>query len=676
MPHATRPGDLLGDRYRLVDLLTESGSGRFWRAYDRILERHVAIHVIAAGDERASALMDAARRSATVHDRRMLRVLDAEIGEKLCFVVNEWGWGSSLDVIVASIGTLRSRHAAWLVAEVADSIAAAHEAGIAHGQLNPENVLIDRNGAVRIIGLSVDAALHGVETEGESGQSAAMQRDVEDLGGLLYYALTAKWAGASRSGATAAPRGGGDVLRPRQVRAGIPRPLDNICDDVLVPERPRHRETADVEISARGIEGFLSSFVGDATGISEALLASLPDVPADEEQVVLPPVPELRPFLADEPPELAEVPGAEPGARRAQGDTKTSTSIRTDTDTETDTQTETGQGAGGDNSDDELPTEAGVPIFGEGDDVSWLERRSTPAAPPPPFDDPPERPLFAPTPADGEPIRKPRNGVASGSHGSGPKGAGSKSGGSKSGDEYWPWETGGPVGLVSTGTHLATVEEEPVPGRSFLRLAIIIAVVCVVGLGVMVAVNLGNGRGPLGREPESSTSRSNSPSAQRSPGPAPALTGLVATAFDPLGGSDGNGAENDPDAKLAVDGDAATSWSTVGYNDQLGPAAPALKTGVGLVIDLGAKRSVTAVDLTFVGAPTSVSLYVTDAAPTEAPEADGLKPVAQGTADGTKLRLPVDGATGTHLIVWLTSLPEGDDGRFRGRVAEVVVHGE
>ncbi len=47
MPHATRSGDVLGDRYLLGDLLTESGSGRFWRAHDRILERHVAIHVIA-----------------------------------------------------------------------------------------------------------------------------------------------------------------------------------------------------------------------------------------------------------------------------------------------------------------------------------------------------------------------------------------------------------------------------------------------------------------------------------------------------------------------------------------------------------------------------------------------------------------------------------------------------
>ena len=49
VPSSIRPGDVLADRYRLVDLLTESGGGRFWRAHDRVLERHVALHVMAAG---------------------------------------------------------------------------------------------------------------------------------------------------------------------------------------------------------------------------------------------------------------------------------------------------------------------------------------------------------------------------------------------------------------------------------------------------------------------------------------------------------------------------------------------------------------------------------------------------------------------------------------------------
>ena len=47
MPNSIRPGDVLAGRYLLVDLLSESGDGRFWRAHDRVLDRHVALHVIA-----------------------------------------------------------------------------------------------------------------------------------------------------------------------------------------------------------------------------------------------------------------------------------------------------------------------------------------------------------------------------------------------------------------------------------------------------------------------------------------------------------------------------------------------------------------------------------------------------------------------------------------------------
>ncbi len=78
------------------------------------------------------------------------------------------------------------------------------------------------------------------------------------------------------------------------------------------------------------------------------------------------------------------------------------------------------------------------------------------------------------------------------------------------------------------------------------------------------------------------------------------------------------------------------------------------------------------VALSFVGTPTSVSLYVTDGRPDSV---DDLSPAAQGTADGPRLVLDTDGARGTHLVVWLTDLPLDDDGRFRGTVSEVVVRG-
>ncbi len=627
VPFATRPGDLLGDRYQLVDLLTESDGGRFWRAYDRVLERHVAIHVIRGDDERAPSLMEAARRSATVLDRRVLRVLDAECTDEACYVVNEWGWGTSLDIVAAGTGALGPRRAAWLVAEVADSVAVAHAAGVTHGRLNPENVLVDRAGGVRIIGLCVDAALHGLAGPDDPDRPTPgeVQRDLDDLAGLLYCALTGRWAGASASLVPGAPRDHGQVLRPRQVRAGIPRSLDLLCEELLHrPSVSRHRELDDVVSSARGIADHLAEFVGDPTGMPAALLASIPDVLPEAEQVVLPPVPEVLPHDAVAPPRSREAP--EP----PEPVTTATPAV------------------------EDRPTEAGVPIFGDDDDVSWLERRTTPAPPPPPFEAPPERPLFAPAPAAGAPPRTPRQGQAGRSRSAG--------GGN---DQFWPWDTG--TGASTSSTSLVAIDDdEPVPGRGFLRLGVVLAALVLLAVAVVVAVKLSSGGSGGPGDDATDAPSSAAPGGQGRQVRGPVIDGVEAAAFDPQGDPS---SENDEDAPLAVDGDPATSWSTEGYNDQLGPP-PGLKLGVGLVLDLGDAQAVGQVSLSFVGTPTSVSLFVTDGRPDTV---DGLDPVAQGSADGPRLTLDAGGARGTHVVLWLTALPVGDDGRFRGAVAEVVV---
>src|SRR3954463_3305975 len=260
VPEDTRPGEVMADRYRLTDLLTESKGGRFWRAFDSVLQRDVAVHIIGCEDERAPLLREAARRAATVIDRRMLRVLDIDIDQSAdrCFVVNEWGSGTSLDILLADAGPLSPTVSAWIIAEVADTLALAHDAQVAHGRLVPENVLIDTDGSVRLIGFAVDAALHGLP-------AGRVSTDIADLVGLLSAAVTGKWAGISRSVVQAAPSTHGHVLRPRQVRAGIPRTLDALCDHVL-------NHGADTEMTAAMLSDALRDFLGGSAQAAEAWL--------------------------------------------------------------------------------------------------------------------------------------------------------------------------------------------------------------------------------------------------------------------------------------------------------------------------------------------------------------------------------------------------------------------
>ena len=183
-------------------------------------------------------------------------------------------------------------------------------------------------------------------------------------------------------------------------------------------------------------------------------------------------------------------------------------------------------------------------------------------------------------------------------------------------------------------------------------------------LAIVVAFNLGRGRTPLGAEPEETPSRV------------------------PVGERDAGRPDHRPDARRTSTRRAfrlrstpswprwpstaipATAWRTNTYTQNFGPGG--LKTGVGLAIDLGAVHDVSSVDLTFVGAPTAASLYVTGSAPTAVA---GLTAAATVSASGTHQRVTLDHpARGRYLTVWLTSLPQVDGG-YRGEVAEVSVRG-
>jgi serine/threonine protein kinase len=615
----TRPGDVLAGRYRLTDLLTESAGGRFWRAFDSVLQRDVAVHIIPCEDERAPMLRDAARTSATVVDRRMLRVLDIDEADDRCFVVNEWGNGTSLDILLADGEPLAPPVAAWILAETADTLALAHDAKVAHGRLVPENILIDTDGAVRLIGFAVDAALHGLP-------AGRISTDIADLAGLLYAALTGRWAGASTSVVTVAPTDHGHVLRPRQVRAGIPRTLDSLCDHIL-------NQGGDTEVTAAMMSDALRDFLGPSATAAEAWLTRIEHSRKGVTTIVLPPLPdppprEVLPSSEVDTSESPPIESPDPGA------------------------------AAGEETQDVMATQAGMPIFHDDtDEVTWLRHHTEPAPPPPPLEPHPERPLFAPEPTDGQPARRPRAAPVS----QGPGGGG-----------FWPWENTGTGAGTGSGVLPAYVDDDEdddrrAPGTNMLRLAGVVALCLLVLVACVIAFNLGRGKTPLGTTPEppaGSTSRTPSESAA----PAAPITGVTARDLDPQGS---DLAENPDEAGLAVDGDPSTSWQTSRYDQQFGPAG--LKSGVGLVLDLGAAHDVSVVDLTTLGSPTRVQIYVTSQDPANL---QGAKVAGESTIDGTRGSVGIDPAVGgRYVVVWLTELPAVPGG-FRGGIAEAVVKGD
>jgi hypothetical protein len=238
-------------RYQLLDLVAqdEGADGRpdvyLWHGYDEVLDRPVAVRVLSADDPRCPAVLGAAQAAALVDDRRLLRVLDildlpatATDGARIA-VVSEWASGRNLERTIQDRGgtPFAAPEALELVAEVARAVAAGSREDVSHGRLRPSSVFITDAGEVRIRGMAVDAAVFGPLTDGSTDR---IQADVDALGCLTYLLTTGYWPGATAVAAPEAPRAGGFVLPPSQVRAAVPRSVDDVvARSVASAARPR-----------------------------------------------------------------------------------------------------------------------------------------------------------------------------------------------------------------------------------------------------------------------------------------------------------------------------------------------------------------------------------------------------------------------------------------------------
>jgi len=137
------------------------------------------------------------------------------------------------------------------------------------------------------------------------------------------------------------------------------------------------------------------------------------------------------------------------------------------------------------------------------------------------------------------------------------------------------------------------------------------------------------------------------------------------TDFDPFGDT----LEENPQlARRAVDGKQSTAWTTVRYRT----ADLSGKPGVGLMLDLGAPRPVSAVDLRLLGNGTDLTLLATDDPGKDPADMRAMAEVT-GASNTVVLRVPRP-VTTRYLLVWLTSIPAAGSS-YQGGVAEVRVLG-
>ena len=153
-------GQLVGNRYRITERLGEGGMGVVYRAVDERLHRSVAIKVLAPGlrddRDRLARFQNEARALSALNHPHIVTIYEIAAAGETPFIAMELVEGATLRERLGS-GPLEPATAVDVTMQVARALAAAHERGIVHGDVKPENVMIRHDGYVKVLDFGLAA---------------------------------------------------------------------------------------------------------------------------------------------------------------------------------------------------------------------------------------------------------------------------------------------------------------------------------------------------------------------------------------------------------------------------------------------------------------------------------------------------------------------------------------
>jgi len=201
-------GELIADRYELEELVGSGGMSSVYRAHDRLLERSVALKILHEQFTRDEDYVERFRREARsvaqLAHPNIVTVIDRGEQNGRQFIVFEYVDGENLKELVDREGPLPVREAIELTLQVARGLSFAHDQGLVHRDVKPQNVLLDGDGrakvtdfgiahAVDVDGMTITGTIMGtsnyIAPEQASGQPVDEQTDVYSLGCVLYELL-------------------------------------------------------------------------------------------------------------------------------------------------------------------------------------------------------------------------------------------------------------------------------------------------------------------------------------------------------------------------------------------------------------------------------------------------------------------------------------------------------
>jgi serine/threonine-protein kinase len=205
-------GDVLADRYELEELVGTGGMSSVFRAHDRLLDRKVALKVLhqhySNDDDYVERFKHEARSAAGLSHPNIVTVIDRGEHGGRQFIVFEYVEGETLKRLIERRGPAPVPDALELGIQIARGLAFAHQRGLIHRDVKPQNVLLNGDGRAKVTDFGIARSMnvkHGMTQTGTvlgtsdyiapeqaQGQRVDEHSDVYSLGVVLYELLTSE----------------------------------------------------------------------------------------------------------------------------------------------------------------------------------------------------------------------------------------------------------------------------------------------------------------------------------------------------------------------------------------------------------------------------------------------------------------------------------------------------
>ena len=253
-------GKRLDGRYEIREIIGVGGMAVVYKAYDNIDDRIVAVKILKdeflTNEDFRRRFRNESKAVAVLQHPNIVKVFDVSFGDRLQYIVMEYVEGITLKEYIEQQGQINWKEAIYFLAQILRALQHAHDKGIVHRDIKPQNILLLENGTIKVTDFGIArmarsetrtmagsavGSVHYISPEQAKGEMTDNKADIYSVGVVLYEMLTGRLPFESSSAVSVAlMQLQQDPRLPREIDPNIPVGLEQITMRAM-QKRPRDR---------------------------------------------------------------------------------------------------------------------------------------------------------------------------------------------------------------------------------------------------------------------------------------------------------------------------------------------------------------------------------------------------------------------------------------------------